>query len=59
MMDDGQVAGYHEAVVIITSLCWCQVDTLLEIGTNVTIFSGQLDLICCTDGTLNWMKALK
>lgn len=36
-----------------------QVDELLALGVNVTIYSGQLDIICCTDGTENWMKSLR
>jgi len=35
------------------------VDTLLDAGILVSIESGNLDLICCTPGTLNWMKQLK
>lgn len=36
-----------------------QVDKMLALGINVTIYSGQLDIICCTDGTENWMRALR
>eukprot|EP00271_Cylindrocystis_brebissonii_P017536 TRINITY_DN4600_c0_g2_i1.p1 TRINITY_DN4600_c0_g2~~TRINITY_DN4600_c0_g2_i1.p1 ORF type:complete len:561 (-),score=89.06 TRINITY_DN4600_c0_g2_i1:324-2006(-) len=35
------------------------VDDALARNVNVTVFSGQLDLICCTDGTMNWMQQLK
>ena len=28
------------------------VDSLLSMGVNVTIYNGQLDLICCTQGEL-------
>jgi serine carboxypeptidase 1 len=34
------------------------VDLLLESGLTVVIYSGQLDLICCTTGTLAWMRKL-
>jgi len=36
-----------------------QVDELLAAGVNVTIYSGQLDLICCTTGTEAWVQKLK
>eukprot|EP01126_Amoeba_proteus_P025549 TRINITY_DN2545_c0_g1_i3.p1 TRINITY_DN2545_c0_g1~~TRINITY_DN2545_c0_g1_i3.p1 ORF type:complete len:386 (-),score=73.02 TRINITY_DN2545_c0_g1_i3:115-1272(-) len=35
------------------------VDTLLKAGINVNVESGNLDLICCTPGTIAWMKQLK
>jgi len=35
-----------------------QVDFLLAQGVNVNIYSGNLDLICCTTGTINWMNKL-
>ncbi|KAL8089929.1 serine carboxypeptidase-like 51 [Apium graveolens] len=36
-----------------------EVDELLEKGVNVTIYSGQLDLICSTKGTEAWVAKLK
>ncbi|KAI4368733.1 hypothetical protein MLD38_017256 [Melastoma candidum] len=36
-----------------------EVDELLERGVNVTIYSGQLDLICSTKGTESWVEKLK
>jgi serine carboxypeptidase 1 len=36
-----------------------EVDQLLAKGVNVTIYSGQLDLICATKGTEAWVKKLK
>ncbi|KAL5222922.1 hypothetical protein ABZP36_027635 [Zizania latifolia] len=36
-----------------------EVDELLKLGVNVTIYSGQLDLICATKGTLDWVQKLK
>jgi len=36
-----------------------QVDFLLQQGYQVTVYSGNLDLICCTTGTLAWMNKLK
>ncbi|CAL0324198.1 unnamed protein product [Lupinus luteus] len=36
-----------------------EVDELLALGVNVTIYSGQLDLICATKGTEAWLKKLK
>ncbi|XP_006660387.1 serine carboxypeptidase-like 51 [Oryza brachyantha] len=36
-----------------------EVDQLLNLGINVTIYSGQLDLICATKGTLDWVQKLK
>uniref|UniRef100_A0A0D9XAX1 Carboxypeptidase n=1 Tax=Leersia perrieri TaxID=77586 RepID=A0A0D9XAX1_9ORYZ len=36
-----------------------EVDELLNLGVNVTIYSGQLDLICATKGTLDWVQKLK
>ncbi|XP_064406187.1 retinoid-inducible serine carboxypeptidase-like isoform X3 [Halichondria panicea] len=35
------------------------VDKLLSMGVNVTVYNGQLDLICCTQGTVAWMDKLK
>eukprot|EP00873_Tetraselmis_striata_P026182 jgi/Tetstr1/446446/TSEL_033988.t1 len=35
------------------------VDHLLDAGLNVTVYNGQLDLICCTRGTELWLKSLK
>ena len=35
------------------------VDKLLEYGLSVNIWNGQLDLICCTLGTLEWLQTLK
>eukprot|EP00029_Vermamoeba_vermiformis_P011734 TRINITY_DN6535_c0_g1_i1.p1 TRINITY_DN6535_c0_g1~~TRINITY_DN6535_c0_g1_i1.p1 ORF type:complete len:430 (-),score=129.79 TRINITY_DN6535_c0_g1_i1:26-1315(-) len=34
------------------------VDYLLKNNVNVVVISGNLDLICCTIGTLNWMSKL-
>eukprot|EP01123_Difflugia_compressa_P004776 TRINITY_DN16288_c0_g1_i1.p1 TRINITY_DN16288_c0_g1~~TRINITY_DN16288_c0_g1_i1.p1 ORF type:complete len:425 (-),score=71.35 TRINITY_DN16288_c0_g1_i1:18-1292(-) len=36
-----------------------QVDFLLVHGFQVVVYSGNLDLICCTPGTLTWMSKLK
>ncbi|KAJ6849104.1 serine carboxypeptidase-like 51 isoform X1 [Iris pallida] len=36
-----------------------EVDQLLSLGVNVTIYSGQLDLICATKGTEAWVEKLK
>ncbi|CAM6098981.1 unnamed protein product [Calypogeia fissa] len=36
-----------------------KVDELLSLGVDVTIYSGQLDLICCTTGTEAWVQKLK
>ncbi|XP_047056880.1 serine carboxypeptidase-like 51 [Lolium rigidum] len=36
-----------------------EVDELLKLGVNVTIYSGQLDLICATKGTLDWVQKLR
>ncbi|KQJ99393.1 serine carboxypeptidase-like 51 [Brachypodium distachyon] len=36
-----------------------EVDELLKLGVNVTIYTGQLDLICATKGTLDWVQKLK
>ncbi|KAF8022397.1 hypothetical protein BT93_F0052 [Corymbia citriodora subsp. variegata] len=36
-----------------------EVDELLAKGVNVTIYNGQLDLICATKGTEAWVKKLK
>lgn len=36
-----------------------EVDQLLAKGVNVTIYNGQLDLICATKGTEAWVKKLK
>ncbi|RAL37512.1 hypothetical protein DM860_000206 [Cuscuta australis] len=36
-----------------------EVDRLLAKGVNVTVYSGQLDLICATKGTEAWIKKLK
>uniref|UniRef100_A0A7C9D4V7 Carboxypeptidase n=1 Tax=Opuntia streptacantha TaxID=393608 RepID=A0A7C9D4V7_OPUST len=36
-----------------------EVDELLSKGVNVTIYNGQLDLICATKGTQAWVKKLK
>ncbi|KAK7261287.1 hypothetical protein RIF29_27596 [Crotalaria pallida] len=33
-------------------------DELLALGVNVTVYSGQLDLICATMGTEAWLKKL-
>jgi serine carboxypeptidase 1 len=35
-----------------------QVDFLLSQGVKVNVYSGNLDLICCTTGTTNWMNKL-
>ncbi|KAF5727491.1 serine carboxypeptidase-like 51-like isoform X1 [Tripterygium wilfordii] len=36
-----------------------EVDELLKKGVNVTVYSGQLDLLCSTRGTEAWIKKLK
>ncbi|XP_057456049.1 serine carboxypeptidase-like 51 [Lotus japonicus] len=36
-----------------------EVDKLLAKGVNVTVYNGQLDLICATKGTEAWLKKLK
>ncbi|KAF3320787.1 serine carboxypeptidase-like 51 [Carex littledalei] len=36
-----------------------EVDELLSLGVNVTIYSGQLDIICSTKGTEAWVQKLK
>ncbi|KAK2983742.1 hypothetical protein RJ640_024095 [Escallonia rubra] len=36
-----------------------QVDELLAKGINVTVYNGQIDLICATKGTEAWMNKLK
>ncbi|KAL0913714.1 hypothetical protein M5K25_017195 [Dendrobium thyrsiflorum] len=36
-----------------------EVDELLSMGVNVTIYSGQVDLICATKGTEAWVQKLK
>ncbi|KAL5657206.1 hypothetical protein ACJX0J_030369, partial [Zea mays] len=36
-----------------------EVDQLLKLGVNVTVYSGQLDLICATKGTMDWVQKLK
>ncbi|KAI7734312.1 hypothetical protein M8C21_006593 [Ambrosia artemisiifolia] len=36
-----------------------EVDELLSKGVNVTVYNGQLDLICATKGTEAWIKKLK
>ncbi|KAF8654010.1 hypothetical protein HU200_062152 [Digitaria exilis] len=36
-----------------------EVDQLLKLGVNVTIYNGQLDLICATKGTMDWVHKLK
>nr|ABK95846.1 unknown [Populus trichocarpa] len=36
-----------------------EVDELLAKGVNVTIYNGQLDLICSTKGTEAWVEKLK
>ncbi|KAI3748214.1 hypothetical protein L6452_11157 [Arctium lappa] len=36
-----------------------EVDMLLKAGVNVTIYNGQLDLICSTKGTEAWVEKLK
>jgi len=35
------------------------VDYLLNNGVNVVVYTGNLDLICCSIGTLDWMTNLK
>jgi len=35
------------------------VDELISAGLSVTIYSGNLDLICCTMGTVQWMNRLQ
>ncbi|KAK7257666.1 hypothetical protein RIF29_31806 [Crotalaria pallida] len=36
-----------------------EVDELLAKGVNVTVYSGQVDLICATKGTEAWIRKLK
>uniref|UniRef100_A0A0A9H7K0 Carboxypeptidase n=1 Tax=Arundo donax TaxID=35708 RepID=A0A0A9H7K0_ARUDO len=36
-----------------------EVDELLSLGVKVTIYNGQLDLICATKGTMAWVQKLK
>ncbi|KAL4577004.1 hypothetical protein LXL04_013105 [Taraxacum kok-saghyz] len=36
-----------------------EVDELLKAGVNVTVYSGQLDLICSNKGTEAWVEKLK
>ncbi|KVI09300.1 serine carboxypeptidase-like 51 [Cynara cardunculus var. scolymus] len=36
-----------------------EVDILLNAGVNITIYNGQLDLICSTKGTEAWVEKLK
>ncbi|KAF6147464.1 hypothetical protein GIB67_021290 [Kingdonia uniflora] len=36
-----------------------EVDELLAIGVNVTVYNGQVDLICATPGTEAWIEKLK
>ncbi|XP_077226085.1 serine carboxypeptidase-like 51 [Tasmannia lanceolata] len=36
-----------------------EVDLLLSKGVNVTVYNGQLDLICATKGTEAWVQKLK
>ncbi|XP_062195851.1 serine carboxypeptidase-like 51 isoform X2 [Phragmites australis] len=36
-----------------------EVDQLLNLGLNVTIYNGQLDLICATKGTMDWVQKLE
>ncbi|XP_040377565.1 serine carboxypeptidase-like 51 [Oryza brachyantha] len=36
-----------------------QVDELLSLGVNVTVYNGQLDLICSTIGAEAWVRKLK
>ncbi|BAH92184.1 Os03g0393700 [Oryza sativa Japonica Group] len=42
--------------------CLCalfQIDELLSYGINVTVYNGQLDVICSTIGAEAWVKKLK
>ncbi|KAJ0967123.1 hypothetical protein J5N97_024040 [Dioscorea zingiberensis] len=36
-----------------------EVDQLLDLGFNVTVYNGQVDLICATKGTEAWVQKLK
>ncbi|KAK1553796.1 hypothetical protein Q3G72_003692 [Acer saccharum] len=36
-----------------------EVDELLAKGVNVTVYNGQVDLICCTKGVEAWVQKLK
>ncbi|KAF5189258.1 Serine carboxypeptidase-like [Thalictrum thalictroides] len=36
-----------------------EVDDLLAKGVNVTVYNGQLDVICATKGTEAWFQKLK
>jgi len=38
------------------AIAWA--DSLISQNYNVVVYSGNLDLICCTTGTLKWMKQL-
>uniref|UniRef100_A0A0D9Z8F2 Carboxypeptidase n=1 Tax=Oryza glumipatula TaxID=40148 RepID=A0A0D9Z8F2_9ORYZ len=35
------------------------VDELLSLGVNVTLYNGQLDVLCSSTGTQEWLKKLK
>lgn len=36
-----------------------EVDELLSRGVDVTVYNGQIDLICATKGTEAWIQKLK
>ncbi|PWZ17609.1 Serine carboxypeptidase-like 51, partial [Zea mays] len=36
-----------------------EVDQLLKLGVNVTVYSGHVDLIWATKGTMDWVQKLK
>jgi serine carboxypeptidase 1 len=40
-------------------LCSAQIDELLSYGVNVTVYNGQLDVICSTSGAEAWVQKLK
>jgi len=55
--------GQSDAVFSKMSIAFMQpyidrVDNLLKQGFNVTVYSGNLDLICCTTGSIEWMNKL-
>ncbi|WVZ57184.1 hypothetical protein U9M48_007602 [Paspalum notatum var. saurae] len=46
-------------VEISTAVYNALVDELLSYGVNVTVYNGQLDVICSTDGAEAWVQKLK
>ncbi|KEH38909.1 serine carboxypeptidase-like 51 [Medicago truncatula] len=60
------ITWYAESVYVIANFLGefmkpriAEVDELLALGVNVTVYNGQLDLICATKGTESWLKKLK